>query len=119
MVSRGDYFARGGNYKTNLESKGNPYEGRVGLIRVGEMLSAQSETILSKYHTVDNSYNNVQTYWTATPYVYSSQDWSMDFVGMMEAYSASTSLCVRPVIMIGPDVQITSGNGTFNSPYEI
>ena len=43
----------------------------------------------------------------------------MDFIGMMEAYSASTSLCVRPVIMIGPDVQITSGNGTFNSPYEI
>ncbi len=116
---RGNVFDYGDNYKTNLESKGNPYEGRVGLIRVGEMLSAQSETILSKYHTVDNSYNNVQTYWTATPYVYSSQDWSMDFIGMMEAYSASTSLCVRPVIMIGPDVQITSGNGTFNSPYEI
>lgn len=81
------------------------------------MLSAQSETILSKNHTVNNS--NSESYWTATPYVYSSQDWSMGFDGMMESYSASTSLCVRPVIMISPDVQITSGNGTFNSPYEI
>ena len=43
---RGDYFERGDNYKDNLESTNNPYEGKVGLIRVGEMLSGQSETIL-------------------------------------------------------------------------
>ena len=114
---RGDYWTDG-NYKTNLESTSNPYEGRVGLIREGEMLSGQSETILSKNHTTSNSDTNAKTYWTATPY----SDLFAGFVlggGSVDNDDVTLTWSVRPVIMISPDVQITSGNGTFNSPYQI
>ncbi len=119
---RGDYwvsYSTSDDYKDNLESTSNPYVGRVGLIRVGEMLSGQSETILSKNHTTSNSCNNAEYYLTSTLY-------SESFVwvvtsGDLDAYNGfiSTTYAVRPVIMIEPDVQITSGNGTFNSPYTI
>lgn len=115
---QGDNFDYGNNYKDNLGSIANPYEGRIGLIRVGEILSGQSETILSKNHTVSNSNYNTQTYWTSTPYSVSFA-WYVFYNG--NAYSDDVGLMngVRPVIMISPDVQITSGNGTFNSPYQI
>ena len=114
---RGDYWTDR-NYKTNLESTSNPYEGRVGLIRVGEMLSGQSETILSKNHTTSNSYNNAKAYWTSTPNSASSARSVYDngYAGsqhVMDAYG------VRPVVMISSDVQILGGNGTFNRPYQI
>ena len=115
---RGDNFELGDNYKDNLESRSNPYEGKVGLIRAGEILSGQSETILSKNHTVSNSYNNVQNYWTATPYS-ASRAWSVGDYGYANRNVVSDTNGVRPVIMISPDVQILSGNGTFNSPYQI
>ncbi len=110
---RGDNFGYGDNYKTNLESTSNPYEGRVGLIRVGEMLSGQSVTIL---HTSGNS--NAQVYWTATPYS-SSNAWYVNNFGQADGNTVPSMYAVRPVIMISPDVQILGGNGTFNSPYQI
>ena len=115
---RGDYFGWGDNYKDNLESTSNPYVGRVGLIRVGEMLSGQSETILSKNHTVIKDKDNAAVYWTSTPYD-ASDAWFVDSI--VETYIGSTIglNAVRPVVMIGPDVQILGGNGTFNSPYQI
>ena len=118
---RGDYWGSSSttyNYKTNLESTSNPYEGSVGLIRVGEMLSGQSETILSKNHTVANDYNNAQYYWTATSYS-ASYAWNVYIVGNANNYSVSDAYGVRPVINIDPSVQITGGNGTPNSPYQI
>ena len=115
---RGDNFDYGDNYKINLESTSNSYVGRIGLIRVGEMLSGQSETILSKYHTVDNSYNNVQTYWSATPNS-ESKVWCVYDSGSAGSDNVTPMHAVRPVIMISPDVQILGGNGTFNSPFQI
>ena len=115
---RGEHFDYGYNYKTNLESLSNPYDGSVGLIRVGEMLSGQSETILSKNHTVSNSVNNAQWYLTVTPYG-SSDVWIVSDNSSADFYSVDTTFSLRPVINIGPDVQITSGNGTPNSPYQI
>ena len=115
---RGDNFDYGDNYKDNLESTSNPYEGRVGLIRVGEMLSGQSETILSKNHTVSNNYNNAQTYWTSTPYS-ASIAWSVINIGYATNNNVSYTRGVRPVVMISSDVTITGGNGTPNSPYQI
>ncbi len=114
---RGDYWTDG-NYKDNLESTSNPYEGRVGLIRVGEMLSGQSETILSKNHTTSNSNSNAQYYWTATPITDLFAEFVLDS-GSVDNDDVTLTWGVRPVIMISPDVQITSGNGTFNSPYQI
>ncbi len=114
---RGDYWTDD-NYKTNLESTSNPYEGRVGLIRVGEILSSQSETILSKNHTVSNNYINAEWYWLATTHS-SSISWYMSSGGDAGRNVIKNIHAVRPVIMIAPDVQITSGDGTPNSPYLI
>ena len=115
---RGDYFPNGSNYKNNLESTSNPYVGRVGLIRVGEMLSSQSETILSKNHTISSSKNNTQSYWTSTPNS-TVKAWRMVSDGEAFYNDATNANAVRPVIMISPDVQILGGNGSFNSPYQI
>ena len=115
---RGDRFVDGDNYKDNLECTSNPYEGRVGLIRVGEMLSGQSETILSKNHTTSNSYNNAQYYWTSTQYS-ATLAWSVYYNCQAGSSDEDDAFGVRPVIMISPDVQILSGNGTFNSPFQI
>ena len=115
---RGDYFVYGDNYKTNLESTSNSYIGSVGLIRVGEMLSGQSETILSKNHSVINSYNNAETYWTATPYS-ASNAWNVSNTGDANYRSVSRANGLRPVINISSEITITGGNGTPNSPYEI
>ena len=116
---RGDNFEYNDlNYKTNLESKSNPYEGRVGLIRVGEMLSGQSETILSKNHTTSITSSNAQTYWTATPES-ASDAYFVSQDGRASYHSVTNTYSVRPVIMISPDVQILGGNGTFNSPFQL
>ncbi len=114
---RGNYWT-GGNYKTNLESTSNSYVGSVGLIRVGEMLSGQSETILSKNHTVANDYNNAQYYWTATPYS-ASNAWYVSSVDRANSTSLSSARGLRPVINISSEITITGGNGTPNSPYQI
>ena len=118
---RGDYWGSSSttyNYKTNLDSTGNPYEGSVGLIRIGEMLSGQSETILSKNHTVTNSYSNTLTYWTATPYSV-SYAWNVYSDGNADLNSVSFAYGFRPVINISSEITITGGNGTPNSPYQI
>ena len=116
---RGDNFDYGGNYKDNLESTSNPYEGRVGLIRVGEMLSGQSETILSKNHTTSNNYYNAKSYWTSTPYS-ASDAWYVHSGGYAnDNGDVSGAFGVRPVIMIHPGVPITGGQGTPNEPYTL
>ena len=118
---RGDYWGSSSttyNYKTNLESTSNSYVGSVGLIRVGEMLSGQSETILSKNHTVTNSYDNAEWYWTATPYS-ASYAWSVFYDGDASYDSVSFVAGLRPVINISSEITITGGNGTPNSPYQI
>ena len=105
------------DYKTNLVPV-NPYEGKVGLIRAGEILAAQSETILSKGHTVNDSQDNVREYWVST----FKNDTSAYVVPQglyMFSSSVTNQYVVRPVIMISPDVQILGGNGTFNEPYQI
>ncbi len=114
---RGDYWTDY-NYKTNLESTSNPYEGRVGLIRVGEMLSGQSETILSKNHTTSNNNSNAQYYWTITPYS-ASNAWRVYYNGDAINYDVTYAHGIRPVIMIHPGVPITGGKGTPNEPYTL
>ena len=90
----------------------------MGLIRVGEILFGQSETILSKNHTTNTSYGNAQNYWTSTLYSIGSV-WDVKLNGVAQKDGESNPYSIRPVIMISPDVQILSGNETFNSPYTI
>lgn len=126
----GSYFGQFSgvhDYKENLSNTENPYEGRVGLIRVGEMLSGQSETILSKNHTVANNISNAVSYWTSTqenpfmtsPFYQPTNSWYVNDEGYGFTSGVSTTFGVRPVIMISPSVTITSGEGTPNSPYQI
>lgn len=116
---RGDYFDGDDNYKDNLESTSNPYEGRVGLIRVGEMLSGQSETILSENHSVNNFYGRMQNYWTSTPSVNTSSAWYTSSLGGSGYTNVTSTRAIRPVIMIHPGVPITGGQGTPNEPYTL
>ena len=106
------------NYKTNLDSTSNPYVGHVGLIRVGEMLSGQSETILSRNHNVINNYNNAEWYWTSTPYT-TSIAWIMYNSGYGHGNSSSGAYAIRPVINISSEIFIIGGQGTPNEPYTL
>ena len=90
----------------------------VGLIRVGEMLSSQSSSILTKGYTSTSSYNNARDYWTMTTNrtVWS---WSISEIDNADYKDVSDMHTIRPVIVIKSDVEIISGTGTFSNPYQI
>ena len=118
---REGFFDHGDYYKDHLEGTNNPYVGKVGLIQVGEMLSSQSETIISKNHTTDNSFENTQDFWT----INSGLVWTVLRANLVVRAGhtgdnrADVTYAIRPVINIGPNVQILGGNGTFNEPFQI
>src|SRR5574344_949216 len=114
-------FNDGNSYTVSLNET-NPtrtISATVGLIRVGEMLSDQSLTILNKNNTVTNSYSNTATYWTMTPYTSSSRAWNVSSYGnaLNDFDSGSSTFGLRPVIVVNSSATITSGNGTQQSPY--
>ena len=113
-------FDDGDNYTISLEET-NPtrsINATVGLIRVGEMLSSQSSSILTKGYTTTSSYNNANTYWTMTPS--SSSAWYVsDYGNVNDNFSVPSALGLRAVIVVNSNVTITGGNGTWSSPYEI
>ena len=116
-------FDGGDNYTISLEET-NPtrsINATVGLIRVGEMLSSQSSSILTKGYTTTSSYNNANTYWTMTPSSSSSSAWGVysDGIAYANGYSVNLAFGLRAVIVVNSNVTITSGNGTWSSPYEI
>ena len=107
------------NISLNEESPTRSIQATVGLIRVGEMLSGQSNSILTKGYTSTSSYNNATTYWTMTPYTSSSRAWSVGHVGSASYTSVSFARGLRAVIVVTADVTITAGNGTWSNPYQI
>lgn len=117
--NQGSTFAFGNPYTTSLTNSGESINRKVELIRIGEMLSGQSSTILTKNYTVASSYNNVKTYWTMTPNS-ASNAWSVSNYGYARNGGGVTlAYGVRPVIKVSSSSTITKGNGTWNSPYEI
>ena len=114
-------FDLGYDYKISLneESPTRSIQATVGLIRVGEMLSSQSSSILTKGYQNTSSYSNATTYWTMTPYTSSSKAWNVILTGLDNTYSVSDACGLRAVIVVNSDVTITSGNGTWSSPYQI
>ena len=114
-------FDYGNSYTVSLEEE-NPtrsIEATVGLIRIGEMLSGQSSSILTKGYTTASSESNADTYWTMTPYTSSSSAWYVSNDGNANVHSVSFPYGLRAVIVVNSDVTITGGNGTWSSPYEI
>ena len=112
-------FGNDYNISLNEESPTRSIQATVGLIRVGEMLSGQSSSILTKGYTSTSSYNNVTTYWTMTPHTNSSSAWIVSEGGNARDYAVSRTFGLRAVIVVNSDVTITFGNGTWLSPYEI
>ena len=111
----------GDNYTISLEET-NPtrsINATVGLIRVGEMLSSQSSSILTKGYTTSSSFGNATDYWTMTPGTSSSYAWLVHNHGDGNYNGVSYAGGLRAVIVVNSNVTITSGNGTWSSPYEI
>ena len=114
-------FNLGYDYKISLNEE-NPtrsIQATVGLIRVGEMLSSQSSSILTNGYQDTSSYNNANWYWTMTPYTSSSYAWRVGGNGNSFDYSVSYTIGLRAVIVVNSDVTITGGNGTWSNPYQI
>ena len=103
----------------NEESPTRSVNATVGLIRVGEMLSSQSSSILTKGYTTTSSYSNATTYWTMTPYTTSSDAWYVGEGGYSDDRSVSYAFGLRAVIVVNSDVTITGGNGTWSNPYQL
>ena len=114
-------FGWGDNYTVSLEenSPTRSINATVGLIRIGEMLSGQSSSILTKGYTTSSSFGNANDYWTMTPSTSSSNAWCVYFgsYGINSRVGYADGL--RPVIVVNSNVTITKGNGTWSSPYEI
>ena len=114
-------FGDGYDYKVSLNEE-NPtrsIQATVGLIRVGEMLSSQSSSILTNGYNDTSSDNNATSYWTMTPHTSSSLAWYVRQNGYAGNDSVSTTPGLRAVIVVNSDVTITGGNGTWSSPYKL
>ena len=114
-------FDYGQNYTISLKEE-NPtrsINATVGLIRIGEMLSSQSSSILTNGYTTTSSYINATTYWTMTLYTSSSVAWFVNNTGNASYNGVSFTFGLRAVIVVNSDVTITGGNGTWSSPYEL
>lgn len=106
--NQGNNFDLGSPYTTSLTNNNDNIIRKVGLIRIGEMLSGQSSSIIEK-----------QTYWTMTQYKY---DWaiiSIYDIGKAYFENVVNTFGVRPVIYVSNNTIINSGNGTQNNPYQI
>ncbi len=114
-------FDYGQSYTISLneESPTRSVQATVGLIRVGEILSSQSSSILTNGYNDTSSYNNATTYWTITPHTSSSYAWDVGNEGLAYHNSVSSAGGLRAVIVVTSDVTITGGNGTWSSPYQI
>ena len=114
-------FDWGYDYKISLEEESptRSTTATVGLIRVGEMLSSQSSSILTNGYQETSSYNNAYRYWTMTPYTSSSYAWFVSYSGNVRNYAVSGTAGLRAVIVVNSEVTITSGNGTWSNPYQI
>ena len=106
-------------YTTILEDTTNPIKTKVGLIRLGEMMSGQSASILTKNYTERSGYSNSANYWTMNKYNSTSIAWGVSINGDAYNLDVTYTIGVRPVIVVSTDTTISSGNGTLSSPYII
>ncbi|MDD3049325.1 MAG: prepilin-type N-terminal cleavage/methylation domain-containing protein [Bacilli bacterium] len=109
----------GFKYTDALKESNSITSTKVGLIRIGEMLSSQSSTILTKNYTVTSTYLNATIYWSMNKYTSASDVWFVNNDGNANNNGVTITYGVRPVIKVKKDLTINSGNGTWNSPYKI
>lgn len=111
-------FDYGNNYKVSLDETNSikNIQATVGLIRVGEILSNQSSSIL-KGDSIP-SYKSEYTYWTMTV-TEGTGAWIIEDRGGIFSAGVSNTKSIRPVIVIKSTVEIIGGTGTFSNPYQI
>lgn len=111
----------GGSYEIPLNEEGvTPLELKVGLIRVGEMLSGQSYSILTNNGTEISNKSNAKIYSTMTTIDSELYDWwGIVENGIMEVTSSMILDLGRPVINISSEYNLISGNGTLGNEYII
>ena len=89
---------------------------KVGLLRMGELLSGQFE----RYSNIeDNSITNLTSnYWILTPY---SEQISrrISIVGNLAIYNTQIVFGIKPALNLKSNVIITGGDGTLQNPFEI
>ena len=126
---RGAYFVYGNDYTNNLSTSNTSNEFQItsgnksiGLIKIGEIMSGQSlSMITSNYKTmndISNRYSRTNSYWTLTPSG-ASTAWGVIDIGIAGDGAVAGANGLRPVIVISSDATITSGNGTLTSQYEV
>lgn len=118
-------FGIGTPYTTILEDKTNPIRAKVGLIRVSEMLSGESASVLTNKYTIRSNNTKLSSYWMiskADTYSFpqnNPQAWYANYLGFSNYDQIISEFAVRPVIVVSTDTIITSGNGTLQKPYII
>ena len=113
-------FNYGNSYKLSLNET-NPTRSivaTVGMIRIGEMLSGQSSSMLTNGYKTEKNFDNTVTYWTMIPYD-GSNSWDVGINGDAYRSAVSSIMGVRPVIVVNSTVEIISGSGTWSKPYQI
>ena len=101
---------------TGTSTTSNVTQAKVGLLRLGELMAGQFERYVVKGGS--SSTGLTTQYWTLTPYSASNVR-SVRSSGSAGYTSSSYTYGVRPSINLKSNVQIVSGDGTLNSPFEI
>ena len=105
---QGDAVTLPFKYNDILSSNTNGTKAKVGLIKVGEILAAQSSTI-----------DTNEMYWTLNKYSYFNSAWYINSLGNAKNNSVSMEYAIRPVILVKKDIAVTGGTGTWDNPYQI
>ena len=101
---------------TGTSTTSNVTQAKVGLLRLGELMAGQFERYVVKGGS--SSTGLTTQYWTLTPYSASNVR-SVRSSGSAGYTSSSYTYGVRSSINLKSNVQIVSGDGTLNSPFEI
>ena len=93
------------------------WKGKVGLLDATEYMRATTGSSVSS-----NNWLNISAHWwTMSPASdsYSNDVWYVHRSGDLYRNSAHGGNGVRPVVTLSPEVQITSGDGSESSPYQL
>ncbi len=107
------------DFKCSSDGNGKgQVSGSVGLLSYDELVYAGGY----KGHTNNNYYlnNSSINWWTMSPAGFASdysRVWFVYTMGSLGNDGVSTTNCLRPVIILNADTQISSGNGTKDNPF--
>lgn len=93
---------------TSIRNDNSYINAKAGLIRIGELMSGNSETLDNKGIT----------YWTMTKNS-NGQVWHISTAGSGAYSDLSSVRAIRPVIKINSNFTINSGKGTYSNPYKL